>query len=303
MRVEPLYLSPSRIADWERCRWSYLLKHVYRWRETTTGNALIFGGAIDEAVDAHLRGLLQGREVDPTEVFIAAFLQKADEGPVDYGAKWSEESMLAMGIELMKRWPDAWQEMGLTVACDATGEPLMQREVAFALPGNVIVRGRIDLGVFTREGEFAVVDNKTAAQPYPETALMLNEQLTTYQIGMDIAAEQWGLPKPGRLGLIEMIKRQVPKRTGQGPTVEPLVLTARRSEQQVKEYLQKILWIAEDIRGQRFMKNPRMAFESPCAMCSMARACTAGDYTDVDFSKARYVPAEVLQACKSPAAA
>lgn len=303
MNQETLYLSPSRISDWERCRWSYLLKHVYRWREASTGCALIFGGAIDEAVDAHLRGLLQGKEVDPVEVFIAAFLQKVDEGPVDYGAKWSEESMLAMGTELMKRWPEAWEAMGLTVACDAAGEPLMQREIAFGLPGNIVVRGRIDVGVFTREGEFAVIDNKTAAQPYPETALILNEQLTTYQIGMDIAAEQWGLPKPERLGLIEMIKRQVPKRTGQGPTIEPLVLTARRPEAQVKEYLQKVMWIAEDIRAQRFMKNPRMAFESPCGMCSMSRACMAQDYSDIDFAHARYVPADVLQALNPPAAA
>ena len=303
MRPETLYLSPSRISDWERCRWSYLLKHVYRWRESATGNALVFGGAIDEAIDAHLRGIVLGKEVDPVEVFIEAFLRKVDEGPVDYGAKWSEESMLAMGIELMKRWPEAWQAMGLTVACDANGDPLMQREIAFALPGNIVIRGRIDLGVFTREGEFAVIDVKSAAQAYPETALVLNEQLTTDQVGMDVAAAELGLPKPERLGLIELIKRQVPKTSGRGPTIEPLVLTARRSEDQVNEFLQKVLWIAEDIRAQRFAKSPRMSFESPCTMCSWSRACTSKDYSDVDFSQARYVPAEVLQGMDAPAAA
>ncbi|SDE04215.1 PD-(D/E)XK nuclease family protein [Aquimonas voraii] len=183
------------------------------------------------------------------------------------------------------------------------GDPLMQREIAFALPGNIVIRGRIDLGAFTREGEFAVIDVKSAAQAYPETALVLNEQLTTYQVGMDVAAAELGLPKPERLGLIELIKRQVPKTSGKGPTIEPLVLTARRSEDQVNEFLQKVLWIAEDIRAQRFAKSPRMSFESPCTMCSWSRACTSKDYSDVDFSQARYVPAEVLQGMDAPAAA
>lgn len=272
-----LYLSPSKLSDYETCGYAYARKRIDYWQEEVDAHSLAFGGAIDEACDAHIRGLVYGQAVDPVEVFDAKW-DEAVRRNMTFNANHDENSLRAMGRVMMQRFPAAWEATGFTVVIDPQGEPVMQRDLEIELPNRVVLRTKLDVLVNTPHGTIANIDLKTAAQRYPEYLTPLSEQLTAYQIAVDAHAASLGISQVEELGFIEMIKRAVPKtKKGEGPTVEPPVLVPRRSDAVIAEYLQKVQWVAEDIRRGRFPRRPRMGFNTPCGMCFLREHCASGD--------------------------
>jgi hypothetical protein len=248
--MKPLYLSPSKIADYETCGYAYARKHIDRWREEVDAHSLAFGGAIDEACDAHIRGLINGNVVDPVEVFDREW-DLALQRSMAFNKTHDENSLRSMGRVLMERFPAAWAATGYSVVVDPQGEPVMQRNLEIELPNRVVLRTKLDLLVNTPHGTIANIDLKTAASRYPEYLTPLSEQLTAYAV-----------PKTKR---------------GEGPTVEAPILAPRRPDAVIAEFLQKVQWIAEDIRRGRFPRRPRMGFNSPCGLCYLRDHCGSAD--------------------------
>jgi hypothetical protein len=275
--MKPLYLSPSKIADYETCGYAYARKHIDRWREEVDAHSLAFGGAIDEACDAHIRGLINGNVVDPVEVFDREW-DLALQRSMAFNKTHDENSLRSMGRVLMERFPAAWAATGYSVVVDPQGEPVMQRNLEIELPNRVVLRTKLDLLVNTPHGTIANIDLKTAASRYPEYLTPLSEQLTAYQIAVDAHAPSLGIAQVDEVGFIEMLKRAVPKtKRGEGPTVEAPILAPRRPDAVIAEFLQKVQWIAEDIRRGRFPRRPRMGFNSPCGLCYLRDHCGSAD--------------------------
>ncbi len=83
---------------------------------------------------------------------------------------------------------------------------------------------------------------------------------------LDAHVERWGLPPVERLGLLELVKRKVPTKTGKGPEVLAPITVPRHSTAEVADYAQKVRWVAEDIERGRFPKRGLMAHNTPCEL-------------------------------------
>jgi len=102
-----------------------------------------------------------------------------------------------------------------------------------------------------------------------------SDQLTAYQILLDAYAYKFGIPAVGSLGFLEAIKRKTT------PDWDAPRMTKRRSPERVKEYLDKVIWMAEDIRKGRTPSRSLMAWNSPCKMCDFFSLCTTGNPDNV----------------------
>ena len=121
------------------------------------------------------------------------------------------------------------------------------------------------------------LDLKTPSTPTDLGWLANADQLTGYQLLLDAHAERWGLPPVERLGLLELVKRKVPTRTGKGPEVLAPITVSRHSTAEVADYAQKVRWVAEDIERGRFPKRGLMAHNTPCELCAVRGLCRSGD--------------------------
>jgi len=277
MALQKVYVSPSKLADLETCGFMYAKKHIERWKEETVSHALVFGSAFDDTIDCYLRNKLIGVEIDIVGTFEMLWDERTSKEAVAYSSTTSSTEMRQMGGMMASRFPEAWDATGYSIALDPEGEPIMQRNLEIELPHNIVLRTKLDLVVKTREDKILLMDLKTAAAIYPEFLTPLSEQLTAYQIAVEAHGPSLGIEKLDGLGFIEAIKRKVPKRDGQGPTVEAPVVAPRRTDVQVAEYLQKVQWAVEDIRRGRFPRRPRAGYNTPCALCFMQNYCAFGE--------------------------
>lgn len=278
MGIPKVYLSPSKLGDLETCGYMYARKHIDRWREETVSHALVFGGAVDDALDAYLRSLIAGFPIDPVAQFQALWDARTASQAIAYNTRFDRESLRAMGSLMLTRFPGVWAKTGYQIVFDPHGEPIMQRDLEIELPHQVVLRTKLDLLVRDRQGRILIIDLKTAAAVYPEFLTPLSEQLTAYQIAVEAHAPLLGIERIDGLGFIEMIKRPVPKKKdAEGPTVELPVVAPRRTDDEVAEYLQKVQWAADDVRRGRFPRRPRAGYNTPCGMCFLVNHCSKRD--------------------------
>ncbi|MBK9497556.1 MAG: PD-(D/E)XK nuclease family protein [Xanthomonadales bacterium] len=187
-----IYLSPSKVADFENCRWQFMLKHVWNWKEKTPSINLIVGDCLDKAVMAFLAGQFVGQSVDPVALFTTELETQIANGAA-FGSKWTPENVQAMGIRLMEQFPEYWERSGLTVLADPAGEPIMQRLLELDLGDDVVFRTKLDLACATRDGDIAIIDVKSAAMEFPEVLAPLSDQITACNIAVLAHAESLGL--------------------------------------------------------------------------------------------------------------
>ena len=286
-----LYLSPSKVADFENCRWQYMLKHVWNWREKTPSINLIVGDCLDKAIMAYLGGKFVGQSVDPVRLF-ADELETQIASGADFGSKWTPENVKDMGVRLMEQFPEYWERSGLTMLADTAGEPIMQRLLELDLGDDIVFRTKLDLACATREGDIAIIDVKSASMEFPEVLAPLSDQITAYNIAVLAHAESLGLQSVDKVGFIELIKKTIPKTArGEGPVIREPKLVDARDHSQMESYLQKVRWTAAAIVRQEFARDPRYAHNTPCSMCFAASACSGtGDVDGIDFTKAKVLP-------------
>jgi hypothetical protein len=136
------------------------------------------------------------------------------------------------------------------------------------------------------EGGVIPLDLKTSAIAYGEEFLLSSDQLTDYQLLTEGNSDQLGLDESGvkSVGFFEGIKRKVPKTNrGKGPEFLQPLIGPKRSAERLAERKQKLIWMGEDIRRGRFPKRPRMAYNTPCAMCEFSKFCLKGSKEGLVF--------------------
>ena len=97
----------------------------------------------------------------------------------EYGGKRNEAWWLDHGHEMVDRWI-AWREKtGWAIWETAPGQPAIELEAHFTLPGDIYLKAYIDSVYVTPSGELVVVDYKTGRSP--ETP----EQLGVYATAIE----------------------------------------------------------------------------------------------------------------------
>lgn len=271
----PVYLGPSRVSSYERCARAYWFQYELKAQSDEDGVALLFGSAIDRAVDGYLQALDSGRSFDGEASFEAHWQTAIDSSIVKLNKTWTEPELRAAGKMLMARFPGAWESSGLTALSGPDGKLLTQVDVTgFDIGHNVKLRLKPDLFAASVQGDVEVVDVKTAAQVATIEFSENSDQLVMYQIIGDAKASDLGFDRVDAMRFFEGVKKKVPKKKGEGPSWHVGERIERKSDAVVHELKTKLYDIASDIRRGRFPKEPGMAFDSPCKMCSFSKACT-----------------------------
>lgn len=270
-------LSPTAVLKYETCPYQYLLEEVLRIRPAHRAANLVFGTVLHRTVEDWLRGDLTGAAPDPVAVFDRDWAAARNAGGVEYSATQSPESLTATGRALIKGFATAWPTFQRLLAVGTDGTPLLELKLEVQLGPRLVYVGRTDLLTFNRDGELECLDLKTPSTPTDLGWLANADQLTGYQLLLDAHAERWGLPPVERLGLLELVKRKVPTRTGKGPEVLAPITVPRYSTAEVADYAQKVRWVAEDIERGRFPKRGLMAHNTPCELCAVRGLCRSGD--------------------------
>lgn len=280
-----LYLSPSKVATYENCPREYFFKYHLKVNEEMESANLGFGGSVATAFEQFVVGMVSGKPVDPVEVFRREWTQFTSTRIVGYSSMFSEEGLTAIGEILMQKLPDAWDESGLMVAMDGNGDPLVERRLDLEIGKGVYFRTKLDIAVYDQQLRLGIIDVKTPKDPSSTEFTLLSDQLTAYQGAVDAHKASLGIEDSvSFVGYWEFLKRNVPKKQGTGPYIHRPEIVQARPRKDVDAYMQKVAWVAENIQAGRFPRTPRMAFNSPCAMCSFANLCSKRSTEGLVFS-------------------
>ena len=272
-----LRLSPTAVLKYECCPYQYYLEEIRGIRPFHKAANLVFGTVIHRTVEEWLRGGLTGVAPDPVLHFDRLWQAARNAGGIAYSATQSPESLTATGQSLATGFAQAWPGFQRLLAVDAQGTPLLEQKLAVMLEAEVLFVGKTDLLTLNAAGALECLDLKTPSAPTDPEWLATADQLIGYQVLLDAHAERLGLPPVERLGLLELVKRKVPTKTGKGPEICPPITVARHCGSTVNDYIAKVRWVAEDIRRGRFPKRGLMAHNSPCGLCAMKNLCRHGD--------------------------
>ena len=273
--METVYLSPSGIATYENCPRAYQLDRILKVRTKERSAALGFGGALSKAMDAFSRSTITTDRIDPVPVFVDSWRNFTANNVVKYSSKQTDEGLEETGVRLMQLFPEAWENEGLVVALDSSGEPMIERKLVVDIGSKVMLVTKLDLMAYNSDWELVLVDEKSTARITDVRFALMGEQLTAYQVAVTAFSHKLGLPPPKRLAYWELIKRPVPKTSrGEGPTIEPIHDVDARSDEDIEAYVEKVQAIADRVRNRDFPKTPRMAWNTPCLMCDFLDICS-----------------------------
>lgn len=178
-----------------------------------------------------------------------------------------------MGVDLMKSLPGAWEETRFHIAQDVNRRPLLNVRLQVSLGERegleVILTGVLDLIAYSKI-ELGIVDLKSArAMPTPSFTVR-SDQLTMYQLLLGAHCEPLGLPRIGWLAFWDFLKLKSAR-------IEAPVCVPRRGAQELREFRDKLFWLAEDIARARFPRESRMQHNTPCNECDFGSACIEDD--------------------------
>lgn len=269
-----LYLSPSKVATYENCPKEYFFKYHLKVREEEESSNLGFGGAVATAFEQFVVGMTECKPVDPVEVFVKEWNHFTANNVVGYSSLYSEDGLRETGKVLMSKLPEAWEESGFMVAMDAEGKPLVERRLDIQIGDGVYFRTKLDLAVYDEDLRLGIIDAKTPKDPSSQEFTILADQLTAYQATVEAHKAALGVEDSvSFVGYWEFLKRNIPKKQGTGPFIHKPELVPARPRAEVDAYIQKVAWVAENIKAGRFPRTPRMAFNSPCTLCAYSNLC------------------------------
>lgn len=243
--MKPPRLSPTGALQYESCPKQYELAHVRRIRPERRPANLVFGQVVHLVVEEWIKGWMAGRPFDPAAMFDREWHAAREAEGIDYSATQSPRALAETGRALVSRFAGRWPGFERLPALDRYGEPLIERELEVRVGPDLTYAGKPDLIVFDPRGRLECLDFKTSRAPVDPGWLAAADQLTGYQILLDAHAGRLGVPRVERLGLLELVKRTA---KGEGPEVRAPVSVGRRSPAEVEAYLDKLRWMAEDIR-------------------------------------------------------
>ncbi|MFA7455754.1 MAG: PD-(D/E)XK nuclease family protein [Desulfobulbaceae bacterium] len=278
-----VYVRPSQILGHDECPFAAFLQYVRRVKSASTSANLVFGTAVHWAISNFIKALVAGMKFDLVQAFLFKWQEQVDSLTVQYNSTFSPEDLMEVGKKHCELFPAVWDAAGLEPLVDKDG-PLVERRLQVEILPGVILSAEPDFVGINQDSEIVVVDFKTPATASTEDFALMSDQLTSYQIVVEAHGRALGVDRVAKVGFMELLKKKVPKTNrGSGPEVLPPLLVEARSQAEIAAYQQKVGWIAEDMRLGRYPKRPRMAFNSPCAMCDYAQYCIRGEKEGLIF--------------------
>lgn len=264
---------PSELLTYEDCPAKYCYQYKMGIRTRATSANLVYGSSFHAVPEAYLK---DGNK-DCAGVFKAYWDKMVGELEVDYSTTWDPDELLAAGLDIAQKFPAFWESSGFVPLLDIHG-PVVERRFQAQIAPGISLSTRLDIAVITSDAEIVLLDWKTPAS-VTDCNEWLSDQLTCQQIVFEANGERVGIERIDGIGFANAVKRKVSKTgRGRGPEFAPVEIMPARSEAECREYVQKVIWIDEDIQRGRFPRRGRMAHNTPCGMCDYRRLCFEGDW-------------------------
>lgn len=294
MNTIPLVLRPTSVIQYERCPESYRLSTVLKIRTIETSHATALGKAGHRATLPYVAAHAQGSEIDPLPLFRAAWEEVLDNNVVRFSSKDAKQ-LTKVGEKLVTAFPAAWKKSGLK-AIVVGGKPLVENRLRLKIGDDIELSGEPDIvaeRVGSDEPSIVNMDEKFAASVAQEGFAKLSDQLTAYNLLLDMKLSSMGLAgqKVTELGFMEGIKNI------DAYWAAPQIVPARTIKQ-MGSYVEKLKMVGALMRKGYFPKRSGAAYESPCNMCEFANLCQnavseglTSPYGDVDdLANSDYLP-------------
>jgi hypothetical protein len=247
----------------------------------------VFNHCLEDAVYAYLLALKVGTPTPSApDLFNTLWQDALVASSVDFRHPTSAAFLQTLGRELLDGLPAAWEQTGLDVAVDGTGEPMIQKPCRLVLGargqtelefhGCICLLARPRDPLDARGLTLLVVTPVTS--PFSPCFTRRSDLLTGYQLLADAYCDRWDGELVAHVGFWNFIKA----RTG-ARIVDPALVPARRRSE-MTEYVEKLWWIAESAARNRFSRTSRDAVTIPCPRCVFLRHCLDGDATGLRFS-------------------
>lgn len=284
----PIRLSDSKKSKMQGCGKAYQFAYVDYLRTKLRSATLEYGSCIHAATSAFRTAQAFGQVIDPVPVFLSAWDKACESMPMQFSSTMNAEDLRACGELSLKRFVEHWLDLGWVAVMDPDGMPIIEREFMVQLPDNVTYNGIIDSVVRDRQNQVIVLDDKSPASPAMEGFARLSDQLLGYQVLVNAHAQSLGIDQVDGLGFYELVKRKVPKSSrGEGPVIHMDTPSAPRNDEEVGEWVQECLAVADDIRRKRFSRRSWGAFDTKCSLCDYHAYCTVNDASDLEVAEFR----------------
>ena len=208
-------LSPTAVLKHETCPYQYLLEEVLRIRPAHRAANLVFGTVLHRTVEDWLRAA-DGAAPDPVAVFDRDWAAARERR---WGRVFGDS--IAGVPDRHRACPDQGLRNRLADLPTAAGGRYRRHAAAGAQAGSparprLVYVGRTDLLTFTSDGELECLDSN----PITPTDLGLaGRRRPAHRLPVVAGrpCRAMGITPVERLGLLELVKRKVPTRTGKGP--------------------------------------------------------------------------------------
>ena len=286
--MKPFIVRPSMILKHDDCPAAYDYQYVQGIRTDSVSVNLSFGTASHAGATGWLEADALGKHFDPVDAFKAEWKKALENEVLSFPSDKTPEDYEKIGLRLMESFPESWKASGLTVLIDPQGQPVVERRLQSRIAPGIILSGQPDVFAVNEDFDVVLPDIKTPASPSAPFFATASEQLTSYQLLAEDEKNKalLGIDRVDLLGFYEGIKRKVPKtKDGKGPTWEKPLLASRHSDRQVNDLVRKAMEMKRDHDRGYFPKRPRMAFNTPCAMCDFRNWCHNVDPTGLVWKK------------------
>ena len=273
---QQLVLSPSKIEAFLSCRLKYYLQYVLKIKPDAESLNLVYGTLIHSSVEAYLTAWLAG---DTSFDIVAHFIAAWDAREAQQGISWNDGGkMLPADVPTFARhalraFVQWWETGEYQLVIDPNGLPVIERNIKLDLGENVLMWMKLDVLLqHVASGLYRVFDLKTPASASMEQFNLIAPQLTSYEVGCNMASQELGMgnARIDGTGFIEMCKTKSMGKLVVSDEFRP------RNDKLVREWLQLIRGIAHDIRAGRFERQPGMSHSPPCGYCDCKNMCCHG---------------------------
>ncbi|MCG3195726.1 MAG: hypothetical protein GHCLOJNM_00193 [bacterium] len=245
------HLSYSQANKYLTCPEQYRLYYLEGLRPKREGASLVFGKLIHQAL-----AVLFQENGDPVKYFQDAW-DCTEEQDLRFAFREKRETLRERGTLLLEKFVSEELPKIGTVHDS-------EREFTLTLSNlDLPFVGFLDL-VADLDGKRTVIDFKTSGSSYEGHEALLSDQLTAYQCAEPFAEQS---------ALLVFVKTKEPK-------IEWHL--SSRTGPQLREYLEKLGLIAQEIHDRRFYKRPGQH----CAWCDFLAVCT-GDRKRVEETLVR----------------
>jgi hypothetical protein len=249
-------VSHTQREAYELCPYKYKLRYIDRYKSSIESSALVFGNALDNALNDMLLGKDSYHETfdsewskcaDLTIEYYKSDLDVSLLSPEELTLPKSQQNFLSLarkGHKLLDAYKlDIMPRIKNVISVQ--GEMLILGYDEFGEPTEDSITGKLDLVAVIEDDNkverTAVLDNKTTSSPYPKNSVQKKDQLPLYaQAFPDI---EW-------FGYLTMNKK----------TYDTQVILDKVDETRKEEVLQKFVTMLDNIRDNKFEKNLKSCF-------------------------------------------